>query len=196
MSPSHVLEPTYERLRRELLNGRWSQDSRLEAHKIAEDYGVSMTPVRDCLNRLTGEGLVIMRYGEGYRVPRLTEKTLRDMIGLHRLLVLSSLSATSMANVRIQDDHLPLNYADAMLAIFITAARSSNNSAMIYSVRALGERMQLVRMREPTVFPDTELELRGLREALSLGYEELAAAIANYHDRRLRSAEALIAALN
>ncbi|MBD3774941.1 MAG: GntR family transcriptional regulator, partial [Rhodobacteraceae bacterium] len=80
MSPAHVVEPTYERLKRDLLEGKWRQGARLEAMRLADDFGVSMTPVRDCLNRLAGEGLVDMRPGHGYHVPSLTEKELRDLL--------------------------------------------------------------------------------------------------------------------
>ena len=54
MSPAYVLEPTYDTLRRRLFAGVWPSGQRLEAARLATELGVSMTPVRDSLNRLAG----------------------------------------------------------------------------------------------------------------------------------------------
>ncbi|MGD9812804.1 MAG: GntR family transcriptional regulator, partial [Sphingobium sp.] len=76
MSPAHVLEPTYDTLRRRLLAGVWPSGQRLEAARLAKELGVSITPVRDSLNRLAGERLVHASRGEGYQVPLLDETEL------------------------------------------------------------------------------------------------------------------------
>ncbi|MDF1836078.1 MAG: GntR family transcriptional regulator [Alteraurantiacibacter sp. bin_em_oilr2.035] len=46
MSPAHVLEPTYRRLKRALMEGTWPIGQKLEAMRLADEFGVSMTPVR------------------------------------------------------------------------------------------------------------------------------------------------------
>lgn len=195
MSPAHVFEPTYERLKRELMAGRWPQDTRLEAQMIAEDYGVSATPVRDCLNRLTGEGLVLMRPGEGYRVPRLTEKALRDMLELHRLLVINAVSENRLPLSDPLQDRTELSYAEVVLTIFIGLAQLSGNSATAFTVRALGERLHPVRILEPTLLDGTSAEVRRLRKTRKGQQGELLAAISAYHERRIDAAAAMIAAL-
>ena len=65
MSPAHVLVPTCKKLKRMLMEGVWPPGEKLEALRLADELGVSMTPVRDCLNRLVGERLVDMKPGEG-----------------------------------------------------------------------------------------------------------------------------------
>ncbi len=87
MSPAHVLEPTYRRLKRALMEGLWPGGAKLEAMRLAEDFGVSMTPVRDSLNQLVGEGLVDLTPGEGFRVPSLTEQRLRDLLDVNAVLL-------------------------------------------------------------------------------------------------------------
>ncbi|MAB44245.1 MAG: transcriptional regulator, partial [Sphingomonadaceae bacterium] len=87
MSPAHVLEPTYRRLKDALLEGRFRAGTKLEAMRLADDFGVSMTPVRDSLNQLVGEGLVDLTPGEGFRVPLLTEQALRDILQVNALLL-------------------------------------------------------------------------------------------------------------
>src|SRR3546814_2577536 len=78
MSPAYVLEPTYDTLRRRLFAGVWPSGQRLEAARLATELGVSMTPVRDSLNRLAGERLVHSSPGEGFQVPLLSETELRS----------------------------------------------------------------------------------------------------------------------
>lgn len=195
MSPAHVLEPTYERLKRELMSGRWPQETRLEAQKIAEDYGVSATPVRDCLNRLTGEGLVVMRPGEGYKVPRLTEKAARDMLELHQMLVMHALAAHRSEPFEPGEPDNPSDYAGSVSAIFGELARWSDNGALAYTVRALGERLHSLRTIEPAVLEDSHRELAQLREACIEQDADSAKAITAFHDRRLDQIAALVAAL-
>ena len=45
MSPAHVFEPTYEAIKRRLMTGEWATGARIEAARLADDLGVSMTPV-------------------------------------------------------------------------------------------------------------------------------------------------------
>src|SRR5690606_41883406 len=95
MSPAHVLEPPCKKLQRMLMEGVWAPGEKLEALRLADELGVSMTPIRDCLNRLVGERLVNMNPGEGYRVPRLSEKAYRDMLCVNAALLEISLVARS-----------------------------------------------------------------------------------------------------
>src|SRR3989344_3702170 len=68
MSPAHVFEPTYEAIKRRLMTGEWATGARIEAARLADDLGVSMTPVRDSLYRLNGERMVDFTPGEGFHV--------------------------------------------------------------------------------------------------------------------------------
>jgi DNA-binding FadR family transcriptional regulator len=195
MSPSHVLEPTYRRLKREIMGGRWPQDTRLEALRIADDYGVSATPVRDCLNRLTGEGLVVMRPGEGYRVPRVTEKSIRDMLELHKLLITNALQADALISPFREYVEGHSSYPETIAALFVNLAERSGNTAIVFAVRTLGERLHALRTLEPTLLEGTDEERRRLQESSEARSADLAALISAYHDRRLERTAVLVAAL-
>lgn len=195
MSPSHVLEPTYERLKRELLDGRWPQGTRLEAARIADDYSVSMTPVRDCLNRLTGEGLIVSVPGEGFRVPRMAEKELRDLLDLN--LVLLRLALARSLQPRPSQQIIPERPAppESIDDLFGRVASGADNAALTHVIGRISERLSAVRRTEERVVPEALQEFRNIRSLFMAGDPHLTRALKRYHMRRIQRAGDLVAAL-
>ncbi|ODR25610.1 GntR family transcriptional regulator [Mycolicibacterium porcinum] len=56
--PVSVRERVYRYLRQQITTGEYAGGIRLTEEEIAEDLGVSRTPIREALQRLTSEGLV------------------------------------------------------------------------------------------------------------------------------------------
>lgn len=197
MSPAHVLQPTYERLKRELKQGVWTQNVRLEAARIAEDYGVSATPVRDSMNLLVGEGLITFRPGEGYRTRVLSGRDLRELLSVNfALLRLATIIAP------LEPDHRDLQavrqegrYAEAVGTLFDHMAQASGNRVLVGLVEQLNARLHQMRMIEHLVFADLETELTALRASCSLGAASAQEELASYHDRRSTLATKLAALL-
>lgn len=46
MRPAHVLEPTFQRLKRKLMEGAWAPGEKLEALQLPHEFGVSMPHAR------------------------------------------------------------------------------------------------------------------------------------------------------
>ena len=61
----------FERMRADILGLRLAQDSALRLPALSERYGVGVTPVRECLNRLIIEKLVVPEHNRGFRVAPL-----------------------------------------------------------------------------------------------------------------------------
>ncbi|HET8594339.1 MAG TPA: GntR family transcriptional regulator [Intrasporangium sp.] len=72
----------YESIRDAIVDGRHEPGSQLVQEQLAEDLGISRTPVRDALNRLTQEGLVTWRPGLGYVVNDLSDE---EVIHVHQV---------------------------------------------------------------------------------------------------------------
>lgn len=197
VSPAHVLEPTYEALKRSLLEGRWPMGTRLEAVKLADDLGVSMTPVRDCLNRLFGEQMVDFAPGEGFRVPQLSEGQLRDLIGLNQVLLMAALQ-NKIAEpyvARPEDGTI----ADQTASIFAFIAGRSENAALARCVEEISDRLHTARNTEAMIFSDIEDELRELEAGLKAGgtgRASLRGLIPRYHERRIETSAQYIALLS
>jgi DNA-binding FadR family transcriptional regulator len=197
MSPAHVLQPTYERLKRELMQGVWTQNVRLEAARIAQDYGVSATPVRDSLNLLVGEGLITFRPGEGYRTSVITERDLAELLGINLALLRLAIDTATAgpSNHDLQVFGHEDQYAEAVATLFHDMALASGNLVLVGIVKRLSARLHQMRMKEHLFFADLNAELQALRESCLLRPVYAKVELAAYHDRRLRMARSLAAVL-
>lgn len=197
MSPAHVLQPTYDRLKREITQGVWGQNVRLEQARIAEDYGVSATPVRDSLNLLVGEGLIAFRPGEGYRTRVVTERDLANLLELNLILLHGALNRALAASggEDQQGSDLDCDYVDAVGALFRDIGLLSGNRVLAVFVERISDRLHQSRTREHLIFPDLDRELINLRTAAQHGPEAAKTALSTYHERRLAVIGELVATL-
>jgi DNA-binding GntR family transcriptional regulator len=69
--PPTVADVAYERLRALVLSGDVEPGARLGQVELAERFGISRTPIREALRRLSGEGLVDFHPNRGFRVADL-----------------------------------------------------------------------------------------------------------------------------
>lgn len=70
---------TYERLREDLVRGRFDPGSRLRLVTLCGLYGVGMSPVREALSRLGSEGFVRAISQKGFRVSAVNLNELADL---------------------------------------------------------------------------------------------------------------------
>jgi DNA-binding GntR family transcriptional regulator len=63
-----VVDQVYFAIRERITNGSLARGARVHQEDLAEELGVSRTPVREALRRLAAEGLVEMRTNRGARV--------------------------------------------------------------------------------------------------------------------------------
>jgi DNA-binding GntR family transcriptional regulator len=66
-----VVDLAYERIRALILDGDVLPGARLGQAELAEQLGISRTPIREALGRLTGEGLVEFLPNRGFRAAGL-----------------------------------------------------------------------------------------------------------------------------
>ncbi|WP_439484552.1 GntR family transcriptional regulator [Blastomonas fulva] len=192
MSPAHVIEPTYEAIKRRLMHGHWPPGTRLEAAKIADLLHVSITPVRDSLYRLTGERMVDFTHGEGFHAPRMTESDLRSMLELHLVLMLAALATQvrgSATPVTRPDEGL-----DGFGSLFLAISRRSGNAELASCIAGLGDRLHIARLADTEILGDTADELGALEAAYSKDatHPEVRALLLHYHERRAQEAAAYI----
>lgn len=76
----------FERLRAEVMSGDLPPGTRLQVEHLGHRYGISLSPMREALSRLSETGLVVAELNRGYRVAPVSLEEYRDIIET-RLLI-------------------------------------------------------------------------------------------------------------
>jgi DNA-binding GntR family transcriptional regulator len=76
----------YELIRDDIIEGRLEANERLVVADLAKRHGTSTNPIREALQLLRGEGLVIMSPNRGARVRPIDEDFIRDISELTGLI--------------------------------------------------------------------------------------------------------------
>jgi len=79
-------EIVYESLREAILQGRLKPGERLMEIQLAEELGVSRTPVREAIRKLELEGLLVMAYRKGVYVSDVKAKDIIDILEIRAVL--------------------------------------------------------------------------------------------------------------
>ena len=74
-----LVDQIYARLREDILNRRYPLGGRINVNEIQEEMGVSSTPLREALNRLQQDGLVVMENNVGASVLSLNAHDVEEI---------------------------------------------------------------------------------------------------------------------
>lgn len=96
-------ESVFKTLRKAILKGEIKPGERLLEVSLAKNLGVSRTPIREAMKMLEDEGLVTIKPRRGIVVAGITEKSLKDVLEVRK--VIEDL-AIELACERITDDQL------------------------------------------------------------------------------------------
>lgn len=76
----------FQKLRDDILNGKYKEHEELKEVAIGEELGVSRTPVREAFRQLELEGLIQIIPNKGAYVTGITEKDVKDIYMIRSLL--------------------------------------------------------------------------------------------------------------
>ena len=110
IAAASVVDLAYERIRSLVIEGDILPGERLGQVELADTLGISRTPVREALRRLTAEGLVEFLPNRGFRAAGLSLEDVRRRLEVRLLL---EPGIARLAAVRRTDAHL----ADLQAAI-------------------------------------------------------------------------------
>jgi DNA-binding GntR family transcriptional regulator len=79
-------EKVYRRLRSDIIFGRLAPSQRLKLDGLKEAYGVGISTLRELLNRLTSEGLIIAESARGFEVAPVSPDNFQELANLRLLL--------------------------------------------------------------------------------------------------------------
>jgi DNA-binding GntR family transcriptional regulator len=196
MSQPGTFERVYAALKELLGKGAFRPGERLEPATFCDTLNASVTPIRDALHRLTGERLVEAPRNAGFRMPMLTETTLRHLYAWHRDLLLlaaakhRALEAFELEACRGAGGSLH----ERQNAIFEALARSSGNPEHANALCAIAARLEPVRQLEENFLDAMDAEIAQICDALRRkDRAALRKSLVKYHRHRERIVPDLLA---
>ncbi|WP_119167688.1 GntR family transcriptional regulator [Algihabitans albus] len=80
-APQSKSDALYQRVRQDILTLRLPPGAALRLPTLSDRYGLGLTPLRECMNRLSAERFVVPEHNKGFRVAPLS---LPDLLDLER----------------------------------------------------------------------------------------------------------------
>jgi DNA-binding GntR family transcriptional regulator len=129
LSPRALYEEVAERLRQRIFQRELEPGSWIDELKIAEDYGISRTPLREALKVLAAEGLVTMKVRRGAYVTEVNEQ---DLIDIYHLLGL--LESDAAAVVAAQASAAELEELEQIHTELEAASKKKSNHDLFFAI--------------------------------------------------------------
>lgn len=189
----------FNTLRQAILRGELKPGERLMEIRLANQLGVSRTPIREAIRMLELEGLVIMIPRKGAQVAQITEKDLNDVLEVR--LGLEEL-ATRFACERIRSEALGDLYrasrkfeslletddlqalAKADVEFHDIIYQATDNARLVQLLNNLREQMYRYRieyLKKKECYPQLLSEHKAIIEAIESHDKEKATAITGQH---------------
>src|ERR1700675_2960912 len=113
LAPRALYQDVAERLRQQIFARTLEAGSWIDEQKLAAEFGISRTPMREALKVLAVEGLVTMKVRRGAYVTEMSAEDVRQVYRLLSLLesdaaaeVAVKASAAELAELHALHDHL------------------------------------------------------------------------------------------
>lgn len=116
-----VAESSYKRIRSDIIFGRLAPAQRLKLEKLKETYDTSISTLREILNRLASDGLVMAEGQRGFQVMPMSSVDLKEVAGLRLLLETHALEQSFERGdvdweARLVSAHYKLERMEAVMA--------------------------------------------------------------------------------
>ncbi len=112
LAPRALYEEVAELLRQRIFKRELEPGSWIDELKLAEEYGISRTPLREALKVLAAEGLVTMKVRRGAYVTEVSEKDLTDVYHLLSLLESDAAGVVARVATDVEMDELKTLHAE------------------------------------------------------------------------------------
>lgn len=180
--PTLVRDGVYEHLRRALLDGDLVPGERLGEVELGQQLGVSRTPIREALVRLTQDGLLTTEANKGVRVRTVTAAEARDAYVVREELdgLAAALAAQAHTAADARGLTLALDALDAArgtdyreqtrldLAYHRAVTAAAHNTVLGSLARDLEQRVALIKHQTRTynAHPDTAAQHAAILRAV------------------------------
>jgi DNA-binding GntR family transcriptional regulator len=194
----------YERIKNWLLAQSLVPGQLLQIGVLADELGVSTTPVREALTRLAAERMIMSVPKRGFFARTPSEDDIFGLYCVNRTILDAAVgrwpegSPTPAAAAGEAASQVPVQERSAeQLArqtgeLFLQVALRSGVSEFAEIVRNMNDRLHHARVLECEIVPDVFVELTKLAELIATDErKQLRPALLEYHDQRLRFVPAI-----
>lgn len=210
----NIIKRVYSSLKELVITCAFPPGERLNIEELAEKLRVSTTPVRESLNRLVAEDLILMIPRMGFFMKSLLESEIRDLYELNHVLL--DWSLVNIAKARREgpevgfpeiafliskltqaeipsSQHLVKSYS----RLFAHIARQSGNGEISMRVQNINDRLHYIRLCECEMhYTQVDRVVALCRLYHDFCYEELRHALSMHHENRLKLLPTIIRAKN
>ena len=197
-------EIVYEQLKIQILTGKIAPGTRMMEVELAEDLGVSRTPVREAIRKLEKEALVVIESRRGAYVSDVSVKEMVDTLVVREDLEALAASLTAKRITKEELEGLEKKVTDYSEAIasgdmeqIIRADESfhhkivalSGNKALIQlfsSVQELSLRFRYLYYEDFTRYENMPVEHKEILEAIKTGDGDAARIVSDNHVKKLK----------
>ena len=188
-----------ENIREKIITGVYPDGESLTEIKLAAEYGVSRTPIREALRRLESEGLVVTTPNKGSVAHRLTTDEISDVFNIRRrvesmaaYLAAKHITPEALANLREVhrrfEEHLNSGNGGSVLVddytfhdIIYEAAGSFPVKKVLQSMNSCVRMVRHASMREKGRAAQATAEHGAILRAIEEGDAEKAERLAYQH---------------
>ncbi len=175
--------------------GRFGSGMPLVITSLAQELGLSPTPVREALARLAGEGIIEHWPGRGYFAPSLAATDIAELYDYHQRLVLWAVDLPIVAMVE-RADKTEGSEGGRLEQVFAFVAARSGNRVLIRAYRLAAARLRPIRLVEAVVAPLAPELVEGLEGLLEDNRSpEFREAAVRYHEGRIRMVGSIAGAM-
>ena len=197
-------EIVYEELKMQILTGKIVPGTRMMEVELADDMGVSRTPIREAIRQLEKEGLVTIEPRRGAYASQISVKDMVDILEVRQNLEgLAAFFAAQRMTKDVQEElhRVSKNYdqavADGDMAAMIKSdtrfhriiVEASNNHVLLQMIEQLQELVLRFRYLYYSDFKradDMPSEHEAIYEAIVAGDADAAREAADIHIQRLK----------
>jgi len=86
MLATSIADRAYDRIRADIIFGHLAPALRLRLDRLANEYGASVSTLREILSRLSSEGLLVAEGQRGFRVAPVSQAGFQDIAAMRLLL--------------------------------------------------------------------------------------------------------------
>ena len=198
-------EIVYEELKRQILVGEIAPGTRMMEVELAEDMGVSRTPVREAIRKLEKEGLVTIEPRRGAYASDISIKDMVDVLEVRQML--EGMAASMAAQKVTEEEKLDfveansayknavkkgnieeiIRYDELFHQLIVSYSGNKTLNQLLSQVQELALRFRYIYYDDFSRYENMPVEHEEIEEAIISGDTQKAKVVAEEHVERLKN---------